>query len=240
MAIRKISISKEWLQSLGITDVTEDGRIFNKKGELKQYTVKAKHKYGADRIYPVISVYDSNLHSEQKRKGKIAPGIRVLVVSRVVFAWFNSICPDNYDVDHIDDNQFNNAISNLQLLTRTENLRKRGPGRNRWTAHLTREQLEYYNEQCIGYKEQIERHRESAEETKDKINKLNSAYKVKSDYYIRQNELGMLNQLKEEYDEMKSDLEESLKMFRRNWHYWCKKFNDFKTTYLKGEKGENK
>lgn len=240
MAKRKISISKEWLQSLGITHVTEDGRIFNKKGELKQYTVKAIHKYGEDRCYPVVSIYDPKLHEKQKSKGKAAPGNRMLLVSRVVFAWFNGVCPDDYDVDHIDDNQFNNSISNLQLLTRTDNLRKRGPGKNRWTVNFTREQLEYYQQQSAGYKEQIERHRESVKEFKEKLDKLTLDFEYHRAVCLKIGELGILNKLKEEYEDEKAELVDTINRFKRDWHYWCRKYNDFKKTYLKDEKGENK
>ena len=47
------------------------------------------------------------------------------LVSRLVWTSFNDNIPNGYDVDHIDNNPENNRLDNLQLLTRSENLKKR-------------------------------------------------------------------------------------------------------------------
>ena len=43
-----------------------------------------------------------------------------------VLVWeaFNGAIPEGYEVDHIDDNKQNNQLSNLQLLTRKQNMAK--------------------------------------------------------------------------------------------------------------------
>ena len=43
-----------------------------------------------------------------------------------VLVWeaFNGPIPDGYEIDHIDDNKQNNQLSNLQLLTRKQNMAK--------------------------------------------------------------------------------------------------------------------
>ena len=41
--------------------------------------------------------------------------------------------PDGYVVDHIDNDSFNNDISNLQLLTIGENAKKNNNGHNQYT-----------------------------------------------------------------------------------------------------------
>ena len=45
-------------------------------------------------------------------------------VHRMVAEVFLGPCPDGYEVDHIDGNKQNNNLSNLQYLTKEENIRK--------------------------------------------------------------------------------------------------------------------
>lgn len=90
-----------------------------KKGltELKPFISTAKHKYGKDLSYELINVYNFNLH-------------KYMLVSyhSFLYAWYKGEVPVGYDVDHIDGDTLNNDLSNLQLLTREENLAKRGGG----------------------------------------------------------------------------------------------------------------
>lgn len=53
---------------------------------------------------------------------------------RFIYIWYNGEIPAGYDIDHIDNNSLNNDISNLRLLTRKENLAKRGRGINQYSA----------------------------------------------------------------------------------------------------------
>lgn len=46
-------------------------------------------------------------------------------VQRLVWQAFKGIIPDDLHVDHIDDNQLNNSLVNLQLLTNEANNDKR-------------------------------------------------------------------------------------------------------------------
>lgn len=46
-------------------------------------------------------------------------------VHRIVFSSFVSDIPEGLEVDHINNNRADNALSNLRLLTRADNLRKR-------------------------------------------------------------------------------------------------------------------
>lgn len=60
-------------------------------------------------------------------------------LSRVLYVWFKEDIPDGYVIDHIDNDQFNNELSNLRLTTIEENLKKRfidNPGCyvNQWAA----------------------------------------------------------------------------------------------------------
>jgi len=63
-----------------------------------------------------------------------------LPIARVVYAWFINPIPKNMDVDHIDNNPFNNRPNNLRLLTRKQNVARR-VSKNQYTAHLTDEEV---------------------------------------------------------------------------------------------------
>ena len=51
-----------------------------------------------------------------------------------VYAWYKGEVPAGYAVDHIDNDPLNNSLDNLQLLTPEENIKKRGGGKNQFTA----------------------------------------------------------------------------------------------------------
>ena len=48
-----------------------------------------------------------------------------LLVHRVVWEAFNGPIPNGMDIDHIDGNPRNNSLKNLQVLSHTDNLKKR-------------------------------------------------------------------------------------------------------------------
>ena len=48
-----------------------------------------------------------------------------MLVHRIVWESFNGPIPDDMDVDHIDGNPQNNALSNLRLLSHQDNLKAR-------------------------------------------------------------------------------------------------------------------
>jgi len=56
----------------------------------------------------------------------LAYGInKKMLVHRIVWESFNGPIPDDMDVDHIDDNPQNNALSNLRLLSHQDNVKAR-------------------------------------------------------------------------------------------------------------------
>lgn len=66
-------------------------------------------------------------------------------LARVVWAWCKGECPEDMTVDHIDNKHstaYDNRIDNLQLLSLSDNLKKRGYSRNQYTYHLSDEQIE--------------------------------------------------------------------------------------------------
>ena len=66
-------------------------------------------------------------------------------LARVVWAWCKGECPEDMTVDHIDNKHstaYDNRIDNLQLLSLSDNIKKRGYSRNQYTYHLSDEQIE--------------------------------------------------------------------------------------------------
>ena len=71
-----------------------------------------KHKYTTPKVYLKISFsYNNKIIS--------------IPLARAIYAWHNYEVPEGYDVEHIDNNPFNNNLDNLRLCTRSENLAKR-------------------------------------------------------------------------------------------------------------------
>lgn len=103
------------------------------KRELIFREIKTFHEKGKDKSYlgTIISV-------DNKPKS--------LLLSRVLYAWFKGDIPDGYDVDHIDNNSMNNSLDNLQLLTRKENLKKRGLGRNQYNVDWSEDKIKTYRD----------------------------------------------------------------------------------------------
>ncbi|MBO7079080.1 MAG: HNH endonuclease [Bacilli bacterium] len=79
---------------------------------IKRGVVIGKHKYANDKIYPSYAWSYNNKPF-------------IVTESRLIYAYFIGNIPENYDIDHIDNNPMNNQLNNLRLLTREENLRKR-------------------------------------------------------------------------------------------------------------------
>lgn len=115
-----MKLTKEWLIEKGIRLIQEndnDYHVYRKskkwvnEHKLKIHDYVKHHKYGKDKVYKIVGFSDEKSYT--------------ITLQRLVYAWFIGDIDEGYDVDHIDDDSLNNRIDNLQLLTRTENLRKR-------------------------------------------------------------------------------------------------------------------
>lgn len=101
-------LTKEYLMSLGITEVTEDGKhIYKGDKEVTQY----KHSDG----YLRVQLYDKELY-----KAKKTP-LKLIGVHRIVYTWFHGVTNEGMVIDHIDNDKLNNNLSNLRELTPTDN-----------------------------------------------------------------------------------------------------------------------
>ena len=110
--------TKNELIELGI-EVKEDLTVWRNGNLLKPYLVSCKHKYGKTTSYYVYVFYVNKVKYQIMR-------------SNIMYCWFIGDRDITKDVDHIDNNSLNDNPDNLQLLTRQENLLKRGKGRNQW------------------------------------------------------------------------------------------------------------
>lgn len=131
------ALSKQDLIKLGVTEVTEDGKIFVNGRERKTQRTKHVGKVsGLVKSYHIIVLPDKSVKIPNTTPYTKRDGTKTehkhwtykavtLPLSRVIYAWFISEVPANMDVDHIDNNPENNELSNLQLISRKANLAKR-------------------------------------------------------------------------------------------------------------------
>lgn len=87
-------------------------KAYRWKNERTIYNVTTNHSYGKPLTY---------LNTTIKVNGKTI----TIPLGNLVWIYFNDTIPDGYDIDHIDNNPFNNNVDNLQLLTIKENIQKR-------------------------------------------------------------------------------------------------------------------
>lgn len=111
------SLCKEYLQYLGITHVSEDGKEIYKNGKLI--------KQCNDGRYNLIELYDPIIRQAvPKEKRTNSSGQFALGTHRIVYTWYKGFIPEGLIVDHINGNKSDNHINNLQLLTPQQNLFK--------------------------------------------------------------------------------------------------------------------
>lgn len=107
--------------------------VYRKGRKLNRQSIPTSHKYGKTQIYYKYSFYGGMRDGRQ---------YMISILEHVlVWLWFKGDIPDGMDLDHIDNDKSNNHISNLQLLTRAENIKKRGMGRNQYSAHMTDDEI---------------------------------------------------------------------------------------------------
>jgi hypothetical protein len=117
--------------------VTDDGKIFkyhpprvykNKNGSIqKQVIVKGKVYNGSERWYemkPTLRRKTGYLAFNIQCPSLTSRGFFNVSVHQMVAECYLGSCPVGYEVDHIDGNKSNNHISNLQYLTKEENILK--------------------------------------------------------------------------------------------------------------------
>lgn len=148
-------ITKSYLEYLGVTDVTTDGRVFTKRGERKP------HERSQKRL--AISFYEKD---NESKKADIK-------LHQVVYAWFHGEVPYGKEIHHIDLNHLNNSIDNLEALTHEEHRAKhRGNRELKCRLDIPRE----------WYVKQLEELEAIENKTKVNYDKI-SNYRAKLRYY---------------------------------------------------------
>lgn len=116
--------TKKDLVDMGLRFITDgkDIKLFRtlvsgSEVEIKRSLVTCKHKYGHDKSYYAYSWYGGMKNGKQTSI--------TLSACRIVYIICKGDIPQDYDVDHIDNNSLNNDPDNLQVLSRRDNLAKR-------------------------------------------------------------------------------------------------------------------
>lgn len=138
------TITKEQLLNLGIY-VNDDCQIF-RNGKPMIYVYRSFPNKYANRDknkYAYIQAYIDG-HMEN---GKWKNNYESMAVHRVIWAWFNDVCPGDLTVNHINHNKLDNHISNLELMTLEDNLKNKRVSRNQYTYNKTDEELLAMREQ---------------------------------------------------------------------------------------------
>lgn len=148
---RKINtlLTREMLEEMGIKEVIWNEEAFKNQDWENQWNIwrdwfvnksKVKKKYDKVRIskcerkhkYVPTTVY-LKVQFNYKGKGVSIP------LGRFIYAWFGGKAKDGYEIDHKNNNKFDNSLDNLQQLTPEENKRKRyldnpQANHNQWTC----------------------------------------------------------------------------------------------------------
>lgn len=103
-------LTKQDLINCGISEVTKEGVVYGATGKkLKPLRVPS----GKNRFYLCLTRYN-----------KVTKKTQTLAIHRIVYIWFNGIQHAGMVIDHINNNQLDNRLENLQEVTPEENLAK--------------------------------------------------------------------------------------------------------------------
>lgn len=98
-------MSKEELIDWSLYQCYEDGRIYSKSYNKNRFLTICLNNKGYVRAF--LNCIDGKRRTFQWH--------------RVIWVYFNGAIPEGYQVNHIDENKQNNALSNLNLMTPKEN-----------------------------------------------------------------------------------------------------------------------
>ena len=115
-------LTKEQLIEGGITNITEDGRVWRNDIEIEHFSLNRNG-------YKIIIIYDRDENGNfikipGKRPGYYTYKSRTITLNRAMLAWFNGAIEEGLVADHIDGNKNNYHISNLQAISPIENIAK--------------------------------------------------------------------------------------------------------------------
>lgn len=182
----KQALTKEQLIADGIRVVRVNGedQVWGKKGHKLHYCEACgRHKYQKNaKTYYTIHKYVDTIKVGDKKYKSI---IHNYSVNRVIYAWYHGLTPANMEVDHIDNNPHNNNIENLQLLSKTDNLKKKRLSKNQFTYMLTEEEILAKREKRQERLMKIKERKLKIKDFEDKLKQVR--LKIKQLIYIRNN-----------------------------------------------------
>lgn len=119
----KTTLTRQDIKNLGFEiGARREFLAFNENNEVVTiYTYSVKSKKG-NYLKPKI-VKSGN--GRRKQYIGYSIGKNTVSAARLFWAWFNGCVEAEMDIDHIDNNPFNNDLSNLQKLSHRENCIKR-------------------------------------------------------------------------------------------------------------------
>lgn len=201
-------ITKTYLEYLGVAEVTTDGRVFTKNGELKQHVKTGR----GNRL--AIKLHDSEKRKAvPKEKRNSSSGNVDIYVHHAVYAWFNNEVPYGKEIHHRDCNYLNNNLDNLEALT---------PAEHRAKHSSTRELKCRLDIPRSWYQQQLDELEAIENKTKVNYDKI-SNYRAKLRYYDTHiDEAIQLVELRKDLMELKV----WKKVFKENnnkklWHQCC-------------------
>ena len=155
---------KNWNEYL----VLEDGTILNKDGSVK--ILKENYK----------GYLFSNFYYNGRAKTHLA--------HRIVAEAYLGVCPVGYEVDHIDNNRMNNAVSNLRYVTKSENNQKSYDEGNRDVSGEKNANAKYTKEQLTTVCEMLIQGCSYGDiSSRTKVNKGTVAKLAKGKHYFSRN-----------------------------------------------------
>ena len=125
-------LTKAELEEFGIIDVIKDSdapfgwRVLrdNDREWKIIYAVTQRFNNGSHKGYAFVTLYNAKTKQQ-----------KAIALSRLLYVWFIRDIPKGYVVDHIDNNELNNDLDNLQLLTRSDNTKKNSVKHNQYTKN---------------------------------------------------------------------------------------------------------
>lgn len=136
---KKFYLTKELYDEL-MSDVSEvkfseEGKLLylihkTKKGFrlVKPHEVVTKHKYGKDLTYYYLAFNYKNR-------------VFNISVADFTYAYHGKFLEEGQELDHIDNDPSNNVFDNLKAVSHSDNIKKRGIGRNKYTAGMSDEEV---------------------------------------------------------------------------------------------------
>lgn len=219
------TITREYLENHGIS-VTEDGRVFRNGVEKTQVSITTIHPLGKDKTYPAIGVYDAELY---KKRGQMT---NILLVSRVVWAWYNGVTPASLEVDHLDGNSWNNHISNLRLVDRKTNNNNKVRQGNQFLVNLNDADYTKYVAKRDELQEDVKTYRAKWKSLSEELKTLKKGYKEDLAKCKHESQVELVQ---ENFEKQEADLQEQIFIYKAKWHDACKAYKEFKKENKLGE-----